>query len=148
MTLLIITLTLLILGGLMIGVFVICDNGSDIVEWLGVGGFVFVFFGIVLALSFITCVFASSSNRFNEDKKHEYMEKRKTLIAELENCSQDKIPEVYDDVRAYNLDIINGRTWNKRAVTKWITYDVWDDLELIDLGDYARNPYSVEIISE
>lgn len=106
------------------------------------------FFGIITAATFIICVFASSSNRFNEDKKNEYMEKRKTLIAELENCSQDKIPEVYDDVRAYNLDIINGRTWNKRAVTKWITYDVWDDLELIDLNDYARNPYSVEIISE
>lgn len=44
MTLLIITLTLLILGGIMIGVFVMCDSGSDAIEWLGMGGFVFVFF--------------------------------------------------------------------------------------------------------
>lgn len=150
MTLFIIFISLLVIGATMmfLSVFHGMDTDGNFVsesrEWLFSVGLGSVFTGLVLAIIFAICVIGANSKRFNIDKKNEYVEKHRTLVAELKNCSQDSLIEVYDSVRQYNMDIINGRAWNSRPFTKWITYDIWDELELIDLNDFAKNPYSVE----
>jgi hypothetical protein len=150
MTLFIIFISLLVIGATMmfISVFHGIDTDGNFVSesraWLFSIGLSSVFIGLILAIIFATCAIGANSKRFNTDKKNEYVEKRKTLVAELKNCSQDNVIEVYDSVREYNINIINGRTWNNRPITKWITYDIWDELELIDLNDFAKNPYAVE----
>ena len=150
MTLFIIFISLLIIGAVMMFLSVLhgIDTDGNFVseprEWLFSVGLFSVFFGLVFAIIFALCALCANSKRFNIDKKNEYVEKHKTLVAELKNCSQDNIVEVYDSVRQYNIDIIDGRAWNSRPITKWITYDIWDELELIELNDFTKNPYSVE----
>lgn len=150
MTLFIIFISLLIIGAVImsLSVFHGIDTDGNFVseprELLFSVGLISVFIGLFFATIFALCALCANSKRFNTDKKNEYVEKHKTFVAELKNCSQDNIVEVYDSVRQYNIDIINGREWNSRPITKWITYDIWDELELIELNDFTKNPYSVE----
>lgn len=151
MTFFIITISILVIGGLVtfLSIFHGLDKDGDFISEgrelsfsLGAG---LLFVGVIFAVSFGISCLCDNSKHFNEDKKIEMMSKKEILEAELKNCSQDKLPDIYQDVRTYNYNIMNGRVWNQRPITKWTTYDIWEEVELIDLSQFTRNPYSVDI---
>lgn len=151
MTFFIITISILVIGALatFFSIFHGLDKDGDFISELREFSFSLgaglLFVGVIFAVSFgISCLCANSKH-FNEDKKIEMMCKKEMLEAELRNCSQDKLPAIYEDIRSYNYNIINGRVWNQRPVTKWTTYDIWEEVELIDLSQFTGNSYSVDI---
>lgn len=67
----------------------------------------------------------------------EYQAERKSLVYQLENNLYDNDndlgkKELYDQITEYNKDIVSGRKFHDRLMTRCFYPDIYDDLELID----------------
>lgn len=153
MTLFIMFISLTVIGALLmfLGAFHGIDEDGDFVsdvrELSVAWGFVFALFGVGLGVIFGISALCANSKRFNEDKLIEYQNKRDNIVFLLTTATQDNIIEISDNVSEYNYDIKTRQKWNKRPITSWITYDIWDQLEPIDYSDYVETPkaYSLNI---
>lgn len=153
MTLFILFISLIVIGALLmfLGVFHGMDEDGDFVsevrEWSFAWGLISALFGVILGVVFGISAMCANSQRYNNDKLIEYRTKRADIVFRLTNATQDDLVKISEDVRKYNYDVEIHRSWNQRPITKWITYDIWDQLEPIDYDDYVETPkaYSLNI---
>ena len=96
-----------------------------------------VFVGLALVLCSIVSIFIYSSA---DATTAEYNAERQSLIYQLENNLYDNDndlgkKDLYDQITAYNRDIVSGRELHDKFLTACFYPDIYDDLELIEFDE-------------
>ena len=96
-----------------------------------------VFAGLALVLCSIVSIFIYSSA---DATTAEYNVERQSLIYQLENNLYDNDndlgkKDLYDQITAYNKDIVSGRELHDKFLTACFYPDIYDDLELIEFDE-------------
>lgn len=103
-------------------------------EWLGAGAFT----GFIAACTwFIVCFImlcVTSSKWLSEQAKIQYVEKRKALVYCMTQ-DPNAVRSLASDISDYNYQILKGRRLNASPWFNLETYDFWDELELIEVGE-------------
>lgn len=96
-----------------------------------------VFAGLALVVCSIVsiCIYSSA-----DATTAEYNAERQSLIYQLENNLYDNDndlgkKDLYDQITAYNKDIVSGRELHDKFLTACFYPDIYDDLELIEFDE-------------
>lgn len=82
----------------------------------------------------------------NEAKKNELLNQRSAYVQMLEDLNSSKrsdfkdikYGEIYEKIIDFNTEIENGRIYNDSIWTSNATYDIYDEIEPIDINEYME----------
>lgn len=103
-------------------------------EFWAAGAFTgFICTGIWFVICLIMCG-VSNNDWCSEQAKIQYIEKRKAIVYCMTQ-DPNSVRSLASDISDYNAQVLKGRRLNSNPWFNLETYDFWDELELIEVGN-------------
>jgi len=106
---------------------------EDPITVLGVADLIVALVSDVAAFIFLCFFVGANVPWFKNAEKIKLEEQRKAIMYAIES-NNGNIVGLTSDISDYNAAIVKGRMYRSSIWTKNLSYDFWDDLELIEVS--------------